>query len=840
MKKLTLILTLMIALSAPLCSQSAVIRQIRLEGSGERIVINLDQYTNFRVYQSDKNEVIITFKDADLHENVITSGEGGDLISKILYEHFPDNISIVTVRTKKEISGVESVFDYAGTRLVVDIVPERFRYTDKSPVYAQKKRLVKTSAEQKPEGLKKQAEPEKVKEEKKSDEKAVEEQVESDRIFAEIPAEKVYGEKSSVETITEMIEKSSCYDSINIKVALRLVKENNFDGALGRTEAEFSGKIPPGCEDRLSFFKLWLEYMLVKSGGDSSSMYTLKNRSESLLFRYPESSALPYGYAIAGLINSDLSNYPLAKGFFHLTEQEYPDYKGMAEIYFSLAEIYYDENDLRRSEEYLEKLEKEYPDTKFNEDAKLIHGQILYTRKRYFDTIRTLGPFVDENSTVIYENPDLLKFVADSYFLTGSNEKARELFSRIFNMFPEMEKKDIILASIGETFENQGDKKKAETIYRLVTERYPGSEGFVKSSLKLADNMDDPQEREVIYKMIINDFPDSVEGRISLLRLATIFNSQNRYEESIDAIKTLLRENPRALRKDALHIMSEAMTGSLEKFLNDDNYASALRMTEKNRFFIADMKNYEIHFISGKIYNETHMYEESKERLDMAYKLFQDKKNMPFEMLKYMVLTNIELEKYDEALKLCDEILEKAEKSEEKGFAYEKKGDISRTINNLDKSVSFYNNALSEYNENISRAAVFLKLGELYKSESKNLEAVEFFDKAVSAFMSAEKNEYKNEIAYAAKNSGEISLKLENFEKAVSSFKTVLDFNAGRENFYEAKFNLGESLRGAGRIEDALLEYRAVFSADEADELFRKLAEQRIREIELENKLEKS
>ena len=106
MKKLTLILTLMIALSAPLCSQSAVIRQIRLEGSGERIVINLDQYTNFRVYQSDKNEVIITFKDADLHENVITSGEGGDLISKILYEHFPDNISIVTVITKKEISGL--------------------------------------------------------------------------------------------------------------------------------------------------------------------------------------------------------------------------------------------------------------------------------------------------------------------------------------------------------------------------------------------------------------------------------------------------------------------------------------------------------------------------------------------------------------------------------------------------------------------------------------------------------------------------------------------------------------------------------------------------------------
>jgi tetratricopeptide (TPR) repeat protein len=841
MKKLLLIL--IIILFSPLCIQAAVIQQIGLVDSGERILINLSEYANFRVYQSDRNEIIITFKDAGLHKNAVTYGNGGDFISKVIYEEFPDNISILTIKTKKEVTRVENKFDYSGNNLVVRLFPEKIYYSDKKPLYRQKKQLESKGEEKKSEPEKSPSILAGLKEDEivEKDIKAEKEPEKAESVFFQrIPAEKEYADKSSLETITEVMEESSCYDSINIKVALRLVNEKDFDGALGRTEAEFSGNVGSECEDKLAFFRLWLQYMLANSGSDNEAMYNLKNKTESFLFTYPESSVLSYGYTLAGLINKYLTNYPLAKGFFHLAEQEDKNYKGMAQVYFNLAEIYYDEEDLRRSEDYLEKLGEKYPETKFNEEAKLLHGQILYSRKRYFDTIRTLGPFMNENSKVIYESPELLKYVADSYFLTGNNEMARELFSRIFNMFPEMEKRDIVLANIGETFENQGNLEKAENIYKLVTQRYPGSEGFVKSSLKLADNMEDRDEKEAVYKMIINDFPDSVEGRISLLRLASIYNEKEEFEESIDLIKTLFKENPRALRKDALHIMSMAMTGYLENILKENNYASALRAVEKNRFFIADMKDYKVHFISGEIYNETHMYEESKERLDMAYKLFPDKKNIPFELLKYKVLTDSELEKYDEAAKTCDEILKKYNENTYQGFAFEKKGDISQKINDLDKSASFYNNAAEAYKENHLKGNVFLKLGELYKLQNKNIKAVEFFDKAVSAYRLSEVEEDKNQLAYAGKNSGEISLKLEDFEKAVSSFETVLDFNAGKENIDEIKFNLGESLRGAGKIKRALEQYKDVFSSNEADELLKKLAEQRIREIELEQTLDRS
>ncbi|MDY0131554.1 MAG: tetratricopeptide repeat protein [Desulforegulaceae bacterium] len=834
MKKLLLIL--IIVLSAPLFAESAVIREISLENSGEKIVIGLDQYPNFRVYQSDKNEVIISFKDTDLHENIITSGRGGDFISKIFYEEFLESISIVTIITKKEIEDINKSFDYARNRLIVNFIPKRVYYSNKSPVYIQKKQLDKSMADKLQSGDKKHFKSFESGKDKKTDKFVKQE----DRIIKTIPGEKVYSKTSSVGNIVDAMEKSPCRDSINVKTALRLAKEKNFQAALGRMEAELKGGFIFECEDKLVFLKSWLEYMVVKSDQDNNSLYALKNQVESLLLRYQDSSFIPYGYALAGLINKDLANYPLSKGFFHLAEQGYPDYQGMAEVYFNLGEIYYEEKELRKSEEYLEKLEKEYSDTKFNDDAKLIYGQILYSRKRYFDTIRTLGPFVNENSRVIYESPDLLKFVADSYFLTGSNEKARELFSQIFNMFPEMDKKDIVLASIGETFENQGDLKKAENIYKLVIERYPGTEGFIKSSLKLADNMDDPEKREIIYKMIVKDFPDSVEGRISLLRLATIYNDQQRFEESIDSIKILLRENPRALRKDALHLMGVAMGGLLENYIENDNYAAALRLVEKNRFFIEDMKNYKVHFISGKVYNETHMYGESKERLGLAYKLFPNKAKIPFELLEYMVLTDIELKNYDEALGVCDEILKKFNDGGLKGFAYEKKADISAALNDFDKSESFYKNSISVFNDKLSKASVFVKLGELYKSENKNLESINSFDRAVSIYSSLGKNDYKNQIAYSAKKSGEINLKLKRFEKAVSSFKIVLDFNAGKENFYEAKFSMGEALRGSGKIEDALKEYRAVFLAEESGLLFKKLAEQRIREIELEKTLEKS
>ncbi|MCB9493886.1 MAG: tetratricopeptide repeat protein [Desulfobacteraceae bacterium] len=842
MKKLSQILILITILFLPSYSYSAVIKKIGLEKSGEKIVINLDQYTDFRVFQSDKNEVIITFKGADLYENVVTSGSGGDFISKILYEEFPDKISIISILTKKEIVNLTKNFNYSDMTLEVELMPNQLRISNKSPFYTQKRQLESESRKQdQKQSRKEDLERQPVAIEKSNGLKKENEKPENkDRILIPVPGEKLYDNKGSVETITDFIEQTPCHDSINIKVALRLVRENSLEDALGRAQAELKGVVSPECEGNLRFFNSWLKYKNLKQNKDNNGLYSLKNEVESLLLRYPESSALPYGYALAGLINKDLSNYPMAKGWFEIAEKNFPDYKGMAEIYFSLGEIHYEENDLRLSEEYLDKLENKYPDTKFNEDAKLIHGQILYSRKRYFDTIRTLGPFIKENSRVIYEKPDLLKFVADSYFLTGSNEKARDIFSRIFNMFPDMEQKDIILANIGETYENQGDKKKAEKIYRLVTERYPGSEGFVKSSLKLADNMEDLKQRESIYKMIINDFPDSVEARISLLRLATIYNTQKRFEESIDVIKILLVENPRALRKDALHIMSEAVTGYLENQLKEGNSASALRMTEKNRFYIADMKNYRVHFVSGRVYNETHMYEEAKERLDLAYKLYPDKKNIPFELMKYMVLTDIELGNYNDALKICDEISASFKDGEKKAFASEKKGDIYRTLNNFDQSVSFYDKAVSQYDTQASKAEVLVKLGDIYKSEGRNFESSQYFDNSVKMYSSIDKEKYKNQIAYAARNSGEINLKLKKFEKAVSSFKTVLDFNATRENPYEARFNLGESLRGLGRTQDALNEYRAVFSAEEADELFKKLAEQRIREIELEDKLDKS
>lgn len=843
MKKLCLFLILMI-LFIPSYLFSAEIKRISLQESGEKILINLDKYANFRVYQSDKNEVIITFKDADLNENVVTSGSGGDFISKILYEQFPGKISIITIVTKKNIRSLNNKFDYSSKNLVVQIMPEKIYFSNKSPFYKQKKHLVKPGGKQASSDIVLSSVPKKDPSEKKQpqDEKNQDNKKEDDKnkVLEIIPADKMFSSKGSVDTIIEFIENSSCYNSINIKAAVRLAKEERFEEAVSFTNSELKGRSGSECEDELNVFNLWIKYKFFKSKSDNNNLYLLKKEIEPFLYKYLDSPALAYGYALAGLINKDLKNYPMAKGLFEIAEQKYPEYKGMAEIFFNLGEIYYNENELRISEEYLDKLAKNYPDTKFNEDSKLIYGQILYSRKRYFDTIKTLGPFVNENSRVIYEKPDLLKFVADSYFLTGNNGKARELFSRIFNMFPDLEQKDIILSNIGETFENQGDKKKAEKIYNLVTKRYPGTEGFVKSSLKLADNMDDINERELVYKMIVTDFPDSVEGRISLLRLAAIYNEQKRFAESIDTIKILFMENPRALRKDALYIMSEAVTGYLEKDLKDNNYGSALRMAEQNRFYIADMKNYKAHFAAGKVYYETHMYEDSKERLDMAYKLFPDKKNISYELLKYMVLADTKLENYDEALKICDEILSKFKDGDKKGFASEKKGDIFRSKNDFNKSAGFYKNSISEYKSRFLTGEVYLKLGELYKSENKISEASDYFDKAVSTFINIDREKYKNQIAYAAKNSGEINLKLENFEKAVSYFKTVLDFNVGKENFYEAVFNLGESYRGLKRTEDALNEYKKVFSSEQADELFKKLAEQRIREIELENQLDKS
>ncbi|MGM0418268.1 MAG: tetratricopeptide repeat protein [Thermodesulfobacteriota bacterium] len=822
-------------------ADASVIERISLLDNGGQVAVSLDSYADFRVYQSGEYEFVVIFKDTDLLEDAVTGGSGGNLISKIVYENFSDNNSMLTIETKNQVESIDYYWDSGRNTLRVNISTDKIYYSDKSPAYKNKKRLPeKTSAEKE---TKQQSEQKSGTDEKETEIKTVEidddlqqEDIsEEDDIF-QLPGagreERVY-KKGGINTITDALKNSNCADMTKFKVALRLCDEKNWAKALDTAEAVAEDDPPDECVHDLAFLNAYIRYRIAEEEGVFP--IELKKHLESLVNK-EYTPLLPYGYAMSALINKNMGNYPYAVGYFEIIERNYPDYDGLAEVYYHLGDIYNEKEELRPAENYLARLVNNYPDTKYAQDAKLIQGEIMYSKKRYFDTIRTLEPITKESPRLLYENPDILDYVANSYFKTGSNEKARTLFSRIINIFPEVEDKDIILTNIGNTFENQGEKDKALKMYRLVTDRYPGTRGFVRSSLKIAENMDNDEQRKIVYQMIINDFPDTAEARIALIRLAEIQYEESEYDKSIDSIKALLAENPRALRTEALNIMSKSLYEKLENVLKEDNYPTALRIVEKERFYIADMKNYNINYISGKIYFKTHMYIEAEERLEKAYDLWHEGK-LPVEVLRYRAFANKELNEIKKASEFADEILEKYKSSDDQGWAFELKGDIEKKKENYEKSMELYDKAVSEYEKKESKAGVSSKKGDLSLEHDRYENAEKAYESSLDIYKSLNQENFVSEIAYAAGKLAESRLHLKDFEGAVKACETALDAEEGVENMAELRFNYAEALSGLGNKNDALVQYNNVLNIDTDDELWRNMAEQRIREIELEQEI---
>ncbi|PID77938.1 MAG: hypothetical protein CSB21_03105 [Deltaproteobacteria bacterium] len=829
---------------------ASVIEEISFLNYGRNIVVKMDSYTVSRVYQSDRYELLIILKDSDLSPDVSIDGTQGSIISKIFFEHFPDSKSVLTVKLKKEIFSIRNKWDYRNNRLLIYIRTNKKFYSDKSPVYKTKIKLqkkFKASAKEKLKADKKFASSSGNKKNRdlisaNQKDKNLESREEIKDATGEYSF--LWKERSGCgkiqngeDSLLDILKDSDCMQFFSFKVDLRLAEECRFTEALESLKNADPQDFDKKCNDSFRFLKAYLKYKILKETKNISSYLDFKDEIELLINTCREPNLLPYGYFMAGMINLELSNYPYAIGFFNIIEKKYKDYKGMGAVLFNLGKLYFESGEIRLADIYLDKFLKKYPDTSYSEEARIIQGEIFYSKKRYFHTIKNLGPMASGYKKILYENPEVLQVVADSYFRTGNNKKARALFSRMYNLFPEIKGKDLILTSIGETFEEEGMKEKAEKIYRLVTLKYPGTEGFMKSSLKLADNMKNNERREDIYKMIIRDFPDSAEARVSLARLATLYYDQKNFVESINNAKALLAENPRALRKEALAVMAKAVVGQVEELVKNKDYAAALRIVEKERFYIEDMKNYDVHFVSGQIYLKTHMYQDAKLRLETAYKLY-GKGKKPFELLKNYALANKEAADYNKAVLFADEIIKEYGTGVKKAWAFELKGDVDSAIGNYVKAESEYRSSAKDYRNNIDKGNIYRKIGDLLERYKKTEKSGKAFGKGLDYYLLAGKTKFSNEIAYCARKLGESNLKQKKFKDSISAFNKVLD--SGSKNYIreEIIFYIGESFAGIGNIEQALKEYKKVLLIEDGDEIWKKSAEQKIRDIELEKGLD--
>ena len=118
--------------------------------------------------------------------------------------------------------------------------------------------------------------------------------------------------------------------------------------------------------------------------------------------------------------------------------------------------------------------------------------------------------------------PATLYTSADQALKQGSYQTARNGFDELIRTYPDYPQVPQAQIYVGDSFKAQGNTAAADSVYQLVTTRYPKSSqaatGLYKHGLILWDANKRPEAR-IVFNRVIKDYPNSPEADLANDRL---------------------------------------------------------------------------------------------------------------------------------------------------------------------------------------------------------------------------------------------------------------------------------------------------------------------------------
>ena len=96
--------------------------------------------------------------------------------------------------------------------------------------------------------------------------------------------------------------------------------------------------------------------------------------------------------------------------------------------------------------------------------------------------------YIDKRWPRFYaEYPPILRLMGDVTFKTGDYEKAKGYYWTYYNLDPEEEDIDMVLARLGDIYLQDGHKNAAREVYQEAAARFPDKDGGLVARMRLAE-----------------------------------------------------------------------------------------------------------------------------------------------------------------------------------------------------------------------------------------------------------------------------------------------------------------------------------------------------------------
>ncbi|WP_320044025.1 tetratricopeptide repeat protein [uncultured Desulfobacter sp.] len=613
--------------------------------------------------------------------------------------------------------------------------------------------------------------------------------------------------------------------------AMLLVKKQLYKEA-GAILEQYLFEENPFCREQVYYLRAYVNFMGVEND-DPAGLLNAERLFQDAMATFPKSSYLPFAYAAMGLIHTRLHNSATAEGYFDIITKDFPDYSGMPEVEYHLAEIYNDRGYNDKALNLYKKVFESKLSNGYISSAGLGYGKALFKNLRYYDALSVLNYVIQNDVKKVYESSDLLRYTADANFELGLSRGARDNYIRLLNIYPDIEDPDMALSKAGDAYGMENQEEKAIKLYELVRKKYPDSPGYINASIGIARYLKTDAEKIEIYEMIKTRFPENTYARIAMMRLAEIYQRNGEYDKCIKEIEDLLSTHPRGLRYEAVKLMQKAYEALFKEQLKADEYTSVLMRYEKEQFKLNKMGGRLIPFHVGMAYLQANLYEEAFNQLISAYKLYK-RSERPSLLLFGLGKAMDESGRDDDALKLLYAFTKRFPKHKNRvealtriGQIYLEKGRFSKADEALGSAYKAGGNALEKGRILMLRAGVYQKKPDL--KTTSQLQA-----RAVKAFAASPGENYEI-LASAYKTLGSTYLEMKSYGQAADAFAKALDFSEGDRAKANIGFLLGDAYQKGNALDKAKETFEQV--AQSYDSVWARLARQRLSTMGLAEKI---
>jgi tetratricopeptide (TPR) repeat protein len=287
-------------------------------------------------------------------------------------------------------------------------------------------------------------------------------------------------------------------------------------------------------------------------------------------------------------------------------------------------------------------------------------GAAHYANGEYASAIDALELRLKEDPHWYREQPLILKYLGESYFVQKQYNKSRDCLLRYLNLQSETSNKDLTLALIAELFTLQGEEAHASKLYHYIQNYYPDSEGDVIAQIRTADFLKSkdriaPQaDLDIFRELAQKPLPPQL-SKLVRFKLASREHEYGNYEESLITIDSIQEGSTGTTpNNEWLVLRSKVIRDWLKHAFNNQDCEKVIHLYESNQDLFADINTPELSFMIAESYTRMRQYSKAIAHYEqiLAKKGVKEEEGILFRMAECY----FQAEELGSAISLCTQI----------------------------------------------------------------------------------------------------------------------------------------------------------------------------------------